>query len=164
MTIAEEVRVFDFKDGLCYGSVPVIDAPVAIVVKEEPLIEVDLTGFNGTHEGFIVEWPSGVRFSNVTDGHCTAVRMLTGVFVPFWLPDELLTEIEGENITTEMADRFDRYFARKECPVYVDRSSLDGICSFEAWVCCYVKDEDNLPPGWAPFRGRRAVAVWKNSV
>ncbi len=129
----------------------------------------------------VVEYPSGVRYSNQVGGVVCALPTLEGVLVPIEIADEAVEQVMAlpymqgrQGIDTAIADAIDAVLARmtvRRTWLRVDRAQLDE--SWEAWVHVLV---DSTPPdsasidsdpdyggtilGFGPSRG---VLTWPNS-
>ncbi|HSJ76323.1 MAG TPA: DUF6210 family protein [Gemmatimonadales bacterium] len=149
----------------------------------KPVLEV----WEGVGLGLIIEWPSGVLFSNQTGGTSTLHPELEGVFLPIRNDceregnrllspeDELLDYFEGpkhrgtgatRGLDAEDADFIGSVLLKWRLKqITVDRSRLQE--SHEAWVHVLIHQKeggfDGLPcRGFAPYP-RRGVLTWSNS-
>ncbi len=139
-------------------------------------------------KGVIVEYPTGVIYSNQAGGTSCLQPELEGAFVPFGndLPrkprdwkgaeDELTAWFEGSRhrgtgatngLDAEDADFIDGVLERAEADqwIKVDRNLLRDSC--EAWVWVTVLADEGGPhvricSGFAPYP-RRGVLTWTNS-
>jgi hypothetical protein len=154
--------------------VPGIVAP-SMHSPPEPRCEVELYQTCGT--GLIIEYPSGVVYTNQAGGTSCFQPEVEGVYIPFGNGcDEnrqfLSMEIDldrhwptpyGAGITVEDADALDRIL--KEWQVLgwfeVDREQLSR--SLEAWVHVNVKrDHGVYCSGFGPYP-RKGILTWANS-
>jgi len=149
----------------------------------KPVIEL----WEGVGFGLIIEWPSGVLFSNQTGGTSTLHPQAEGAFVPLrndcerdgnrlLSPEsELLAYFEGpkhrgtgatQGLDPDDADFIGSVLSRWRLPqVSVDRARLAE--SHEAWVHVLIHGDaggdGELPlQGFAPYP-RTGILTWSNS-
>jgi hypothetical protein len=149
----------------------------------KPVVEL----WEGVGLGLIIEWPSGILFSNQTGGTSTLHPETEGIFVPLrndcerqgnrlLSPDsELLEYFEGpkhkgtgatQGLDSEDADFITSVLARWHLDqVTVDRARLAD--SHEAWVHVIIDENksgnEELPfHNFAPYP-RRGILTWSNS-
>jgi hypothetical protein len=125
--------------------------------------------------GIIIQFPSGVFYSNQTGGLTTKQSIEEGVFVPLFSEaidqEKLLIDyftgpkwegLCGYNIDNETADFVDHVLSLIPGSefVKVDRSRLQD--SHEAWI--YVEiSEASFPPVIENFGKCKGVLIWANS-
>jgi hypothetical protein len=146
-----------------------------------------ITLFDHVGLGLIIEYPSGVTYSNQTGGTSCLAPTLEGVFVPLRndcaMPSRellspentLVTYFEGpkwqgtgatQGIDADDADFIERLlleYRLSNC-IIVDRSRLRD--SHEAWIHVLVTaEEDSIAPvffGFTPYP-RHGVLTWANT-
>lgn len=139
--------------------------------------------------GIILDYPSGVTFSNQTGGTSCLHPEMEGVYIPlrndYRPPDGPLLSPEidltryfegpkhrgagaGDGIDIEDADFIDSILdgARLRSCVSVDRNRL--AASHEAWIHVIISADESSDPGLAIFAGftpypRPGVLTWCNS-
>jgi hypothetical protein len=149
----------------------------------KPVIEL----WEGVGLGLIIEWRSGILYSNQTGGTACLHPEVEGVFVPLrndcerdserlLSPEkDLLEYFEGpkhrgtgaiRGLDTDDADFITSIFARWHIhELAVDRTRLRD--SHEAWVHVVVDGElgggDGLPLKGFPRDSRKGILTWSNS-
>jgi hypothetical protein len=119
----------------------------------------------------IVEWKTGVVFSNQTGGCACCQREMEGLLIPFnpcdrpvgapTLREQLAFLINAQYLTEELAGRIDALLEEnyETRGVTVDRSRLRD--SMEAWI--HVDIDDSLSGIFCGFGRCKGVITWPNS-
>ena len=144
----------------------------------QPLVEL----WEGVGLGVIIEYPSGVLYSNQTGGTACRHPRVEGIFIPIRndvaLDGTLMSpEIELRQyfangkyggsgavggIDTDDAEFIDTLLARRRLS---DVLSVDvsRLCeSEEAWVPVLIAKDDGVFSGFGPYP-RRGILTWSNS-
>ena len=139
---------------------------------DKPLLE--LCEFSGI--GLIIEFPSGVRYTNQTGGYATHHPELEGIFVPLthpqFSPQEKLEQFftgdkwKGhcyKGIDEETADFMDAIFADsfRTQALKVNRAKL-AECE-EAWIHAIVSPDGQQSEMWSGFTNALGIVTWENS-
>ena len=149
----------------------------------QPLIEL----WEGVGLGLIIEWPSGILYSNQTGGTACLHPEVEGVFIPLrndcerdgdrlLSPEnELLEYFEGpkhrgtgaiRGLDTDDAELITSVLAKWQLhQLAVDRTRLGD--SHEAWVYVVIEGElaggDGLPLRGFPAHPLKGILTWSNS-
>ena len=126
--------------------------------------------------GLIIEYSSGVWYTNQTGGYACLHSEVEGVFVPltreqFSQQEELENYFTGlkwgghcyESIDEETADFLDSVFAGnfRTQALKVDRAKLAE--SHEAWIHVIVSPDGQLSEMWSGFHNAPGIVTWENS-
>jgi hypothetical protein len=139
---------------------------------DKPLLE--LSEYSGI--GLIIEYSSGVRYTNQTGGYACLHPEVEGVFVPLTHPqfsqqEELERFFTGPkwgghcyaSIDEETADFLDSVFSGnfRTQALKVNRAKLAE--SHEAWIHVTVSPDGEASEMWSGFCNALGIVTWENS-
>lgn len=139
---------------------------------EKPLVE--LCEFSGI--GLLVEYPSGIRYTNQIGGYACLHPEVEGIFIP--LTNSLVSQQEklkrfftgpkwkghcDHGIDKETADFVEAVLTESFCTAAIRVNQQRLADSYEAWIHVIVSPDGQPSEMWRGLNNMNGIITWENS-